>query len=201
MSTGANGCEYSEVLREYALGELSRSAGEEIESHLATCEACSDEWSTLQFTLAALRSDGDHEIPQRIAFVSDKVLAPSGFRRFFDAVWNSGPKLAFLSASILAGAIVFSSMHRAPIMLQPALVQTASVSRADLETAVRQAVVKVREEDAKNTKLLLAAVEKKYGEKQRALLLSVDENFQVMQKRLSSYTMLASSDASRSGGQ
>src|ERR1700679_844336 len=102
-------CERMEEVRDYAFGELpegKRGAGEE---HVAGCAQCSAELDGLQLTTAALRILPDQEIPQRIAFVSDKVFEPSATARWFSGFWNSASKLGFASACILGAALVVSA--------------------------------------------------------------------------------------------
>ena len=88
-------CDRAEALRDYAFDELSAVEARGMEQHLQTCEACAAELERLQITTAALRSVPDREIPQRIAFVSDKVFAPSAAARFFSGFWNSTARLGF----------------------------------------------------------------------------------------------------------
>ena len=187
-------CASQDALRDYALNELSGEERRQVEAHLGACEACAEELQGLRLTTAALRVLPDVEIPRRIAFVSDKVFEPSRVARFFGSVWKSAAQLGFASACLLAGAIVFSAVHR-PV------VEGRNLPSVSIDEAVQKAVAQVRAEDARNTDLALAKVERKYDEKQRALMISVQENFEVMQKRLSSYTLLASTDAMRTGGQ
>src|SRR5688500_13264172 len=86
-------------LKAYLLGEGSRAAGE---AHLAGCPECRGEAERFHLTRAALLSVPDEEPPRRIAFVSDKVFEA----RWYQRIWRSGPQLGFLSAAVLAGAIV-----------------------------------------------------------------------------------------------
>ena len=109
--------------------------------------AATARWNSisLRLTTAALRTLPDREIPQRIAFVSDKVFEPSPFRRFF------GARLGFASACVLAAALVVSAWHFSDAY-RPAEVQTvvhtASVSPQQINDAVAKAVAQVRTEDA-----------------------------------------------------
>ena len=68
-------------LRDYLLGELAAPERSQVENHVGSCHDCREELARLQFTQAALRALPEEEIPQRIAFVSDKVFAPSPWRR------------------------------------------------------------------------------------------------------------------------
>ena len=70
-------CGRAEPLRDYAFDELPAGDRGAMEQHLAKCGECALELDRLRMTSAALRSLPDQEIPQRIAFVSDKVFEPS----------------------------------------------------------------------------------------------------------------------------
>lgn len=193
-------CDCAEALRDYAFDELPAAEVRGIEQHLETCEACSADLERLRITTAALRSLPDREIPQRIAFVSDKVFAPSVTARFFSGFWNSASRLGFASACVLGTALIVSAYRRTP---PPAaevrtVVQTADVSK-QVDEAVAKAVAKVREqvrqEDARLTQTALDASERKHEEEHRALLDAV----QVLQKRLNTNTLLASAEVGPSG--
>jgi anti-sigma factor RsiW len=188
-------CERLEELRDYAMGELGAAERETMERHVAGCGDCSAELSSLQLTTAALRSLPDREVPQRIAFVSDKVFAPSPVAAWFGSFWNSAARLGFASACLLAGAIVFSVVERpAAAPVTTANVIQTGVSQADVDRAVKTAVAQVKAEDEKATAAILAAADQKHEKEHRALLVAMDENMTVLQKRLSTYTMLAAND-------
>ena len=69
-------------LRDYFLKELADPQRRQVEAHVKTCPPCREELERLQLTEAALFSLRDEEIPQRIAFVSDKIFEPSPWRRW-----------------------------------------------------------------------------------------------------------------------
>lgn len=192
-------CERIEEIRDYAFDELSEGARQDVERHAGACGECAAELHRLQLTTAALRILPDREIPQRIAFVSDKVFEPSPVARFFREIWNSGAKLSFLSACLLAGALGYFAWHR-PVEIRTVVQASNADVSGQVDRAVKLAVAAVREEDQRAARLEIAKVEKKYEERQQALMVSVQENFEVMQKRLSSYTMLASNDMTRAEG-
>jgi hypothetical protein len=191
-------CDRIEELRDYAFDELPASGRSSVEKHLATCAECATELDRLQLTTAALRILPEREIPQRIAFVSDKVFADR-----FAWFWNSAPRLGFASACVLAVAI-FASAYRRPVVTVPA---AAGVTKTDVTAqvnsavalAVDQAVQQIRAEDARVTQAALAEAERKHEAEHRALLAAMDENLTYLQKRYGTMTMLASSDAARSG--
>ena len=186
-------CERAEALRDYAFDELPGAEVRGMEQHLETCEACAADLERLRITTAALRSVPEREIPQRIAFVSDKVFAPSAAARFFSGFWNSAARLGFASACVLGTALIVSAYRRTPP--PPAevrtVVQTADVSK-QVDEAVAKAVAQVRDqvrqEDARVTRAALDAAEAKQEQEHRALLDAV----QVLQNRLNTNTLLAS---------
>jgi hypothetical protein len=193
-------CDRAEALRDYAFDELPAAEVRGMEQHLETCAMCAADLERLRITTAALRSIPDREIPQRIAFVSDKVFAPSAAARFFNGFWNSAARLGFASACVLGAALIVSGYRRTP---PPAaevrtVVQTADVSK-QVDEAVAKAVAQVRDqvrqEDARITQTALEAAEVKHEREHRALLDAV----QVLQNRLNTNTLLASADVGPSG--
>jgi anti-sigma factor RsiW len=119
-------------LKDYFLKELAVPQAAQVEEHIHNCPACREEFDRLRLTEAALFSLRDEEIPQRIAFVSDKIFEPSPARRWFSAFWGSAGRLGFASAAMLSAAIVFSSVNKpAPAPVPgPAVVPMAAVSPA-----------------------------------------------------------------------
>jgi anti-sigma factor RsiW len=185
-------CGQTELLRDYAFDELPTGDRPAIERHLAECADCAQELDQLRLTTAALRMLPDREIPQRIAFVSDKVFQPSPLVRFF------GARLGFASACVLAAALLVFAYHRpAPqqvVAVAPPAVNTADFSK-QIDDAVTKAVAQVRQEDAKMTQAALAA----YDRKNRAQWVALEESFAVLQKRVNTDTILASSSMPLSG--
>jgi len=183
-----------EALRDYAFEELPAGERSAVEQHLTVCSECTLELDRLRVTTAALRTLPDREIPQRIAFVSDRVFEPSWWQRF----WNSGAQTGFASACVLALAIVVSAWHFAGSKRTEVrtVVQAASVPEEQINAAVAKAVAQVRAEDM----LVIKAAEEKREAEYRSQMIAIDENFTVLQKRLNrSYTMMASSEAAASG--
>jgi hypothetical protein len=179
-------CDRAEALRDYAFDELPAGERPGMEQHLAACGDCAAELDQLRVTTAVLRFLPDHEIPQRIAFVSDKVFEPSRFARFFGGFWNSAARLGFASACILGGALMVSAWHRPPVVAPTevrTIVQTADVSK-QVNEAVATAVARVHQEDAR----LFAASELRHDKEHRALLDAVN----VLQAHVNTDTLLAS---------
>ncbi|HXJ42381.1 MAG TPA: hypothetical protein VNH18_24080 [Bryobacteraceae bacterium] len=200
-----NTCERSEALRDYAFDELNGADRAALERHLPTCATCEAELHSLRLTTATLRSIPDREIPQRIAFVSDKVFEPSPVARFFQGFWTSPSRLGFASACLIAGALLVSGLHR-PTEIRT-VVQTATGTTpagtqdvsGQIDAAVAKAVAQVRAEDAKLTQNVLAAAEIKHQEEHKALLVAMQESMDVMQKRMGAYTSLASLEINPNG--
>src|SRR2546429_9749455 len=99
-------------LKDYTLKELSDIERKQVDLHVKSCAACREELDRLRLTEAALFSLRDEEIPQRIAFVSDKIFEPSPMRRWLSAFWGQSARLGFASAAMLSAAIVFSATHK-----------------------------------------------------------------------------------------
>jgi anti-sigma-K factor RskA len=198
-------CDRIEDVRDYAFEELPATARSSVEQHLATCPHCAAELDTLRLTTAALRILPDQEIPQRIAFVSDKVFQPSGPARWFSALWNSAPKLGFASACVLAVGLIVSAYGR-PQAAKPAPAPKVDVS-AQVNEAVAKAVsqqigqisAQIRAEDARVMQAALTESERKQKDDRRAIFAAMEESFNMLQNRLGTNLTLASSDLSRSG--
>ena len=179
-------CGRAEALRDYAFDELPAEERRAMEQHLAACGDCALELDQLRLTTAALRTLPDREIPQRIAFVSDRVFEPSPFRRF----WNSGARLGFASACVLALALVVSAWHLSGHYAEPRTVvqTTASASPDQINAAVSKAVAQVRAQIAENNaQVIQAAVqaaERKRDAEYRNQMVALEENFDVLRKTM-----------------
>ena len=95
-------------LRDYLFDELSSAEKAEVEAWLATSAAGRVELDLLRLTNQALLSLPDEEIPQRIAFVSDKVFEPSPWARLASWLQLEGPRFAFGIAAAMA--VVFAGI-------------------------------------------------------------------------------------------
>ena len=174
-----------------------------MEQHIASCADCTAELDSLRLTTAALRILPDREIPQRIAFVSDKVFEPSATARWFSGFWNSASKLGFASACVLAAGLIVSGVLRNNVsgQLAPAHSDIAAQVRDQLhqqvDDAVTKAVAQVRTEDARITQAALPESERKQAAERQALMVAMGENLELLQKRFNTANMLASLDASR----
>lgn len=135
-------------LRDYCLKELAEPERRQVETHVHGCRACREEVERLRLTEAALFALRDEEIPQRIAFVSDKIFEPSPWRRAWDAFWGSTARLGFASAALLSVALIVFSLTRtagspaAPVAVRGIVPASASAAemQQQIQTAVNQAV-------------------------------------------------------------
>jgi hypothetical protein len=151
-------CNNAELLRDYAFDEIPAAERPAFERHLAGCAECTSELDRLQLTTAALRILPDREPPQRIAFVSDKVFAPS-------RIWNLAPWLGFASAAVMAVLLTVNIYHRPPVE-----VRTVAVQNAAPQQPVEELLKQVRAEDARLFKAELALIEKKHEQEHRNLM-------------------------------
>ena len=177
-------------LKDYLLDELAAPDRRLVEKHVGACSGCREELDRLRLTQAALFSLPGEEIPQRIAFVSDKVFAPSAWRRALQTFWGSSARLVFASAAIFSCALVVTALYRpVPAPAGPAAVSQAQLTRlqADfnrrLDAAVQKAVAESEARQERRTGELLRAVEQRNEFDRRALLISFGQNLEVMQKR------------------
>lgn len=188
-------------LKEYALGESSREEARRIRTHLAECETCRDEVARLEMTQASLAVLRDEDIPRRIGFVSDKVFEP----RWYQRLWNSGPQLAFLAASMLACAILahaFARPSAAPAPQAVAVIDSKAVERqiqrevvARLDAAIASAVTKaVADSEARQshkTTELLQAADRRYELDRRATIEAFAEQTRLLQKQVNNMYITA----------
>jgi hypothetical protein len=131
-------------LRDYFLQELSDPQQQRlVEAHVKTCAPCREELDRLRITGAALHCLAEEEIPQRIAFVSDKIFEPSPWRRRLAAFWNSGARLGFASAAMLSASLVVFALRPVPApvvnVVRPAATAPAVVTQSTVtQTSVPQ---------------------------------------------------------------
>jgi hypothetical protein len=183
----------------YFLEELSEEERGEIQAHLSRCEGCREELEQLRLTGAALMTVRDEEIPQRIAFVSDRVFEPNWWQRW----WQSAPRLGFASAAILSLAIFFHAATR-PAAEAPGL-DTAAVEQMverevarRLDAAVAQAVNAAEKRSETQTSEMLRAAEDRFEIQRRADMLAVQESFDYLRKQVNvSFLASANLGASR----
>lgn len=120
-------------LKDYIFGELNAAERREVEAALASNDALREEYARLQMTQTALMSVREEEMPRRIAFVSDKVFEPKWWQGWL----NSGPRMAFASSALVAGAIVFHAVSQ-PAPVAP----VAQMDQAQLEQRIAEGVAR-----------------------------------------------------------
>jgi anti-sigma factor RsiW len=186
-------------LKDYFLKELPPPQQREVDAHVKGCQVCREELDRLQLTEAALFSLRDEEMPQRIAFVSDKIFEPSPWRRWWSAFWGSGARLGFASAAMLSVALIVSAVMRtAPVGqvvghapdLPKATAAMQPVSdteiQARIDAAVAKAVVEIESRQTQQAAQLVADLE----DARRKLLVAAAE-YDMSQKRSSVLTAKA----------
>jgi len=176
-------------LKAYFLGELAAREKSAVDEHVRACEGCREELDRLGLTQTALMSLQDEEIPQRIAFVSDKVFEP----RWWQTIWRSGPVMGFASAALVAAAIVVHAFAgtAAPRPVTVA-VDTKQIEQvvdrqvnARLDAAVTKAVADNQERQSREFAKVLATVENRYEAKRRQDLAMVQQAATYYEKQMS----------------
>ena len=197
-------------LKAYALGEYADAAAR---AHIESCENCREELERLHVVRSALLAVPEEEIPQRIAFVSDKIFEP----RWWQRAWQSGPAMGFASAVIIAAAIlVHSSVRPAPVVkagLDTRQIEAQIQERVGaevakrIETAVAGAVAKaVADRDAvqvKETARLVNAAERRIQSQRNADFAEMQQVIGYYDKQVARLTVASNEYAidHRGGGQ
>jgi anti-sigma factor RsiW len=174
-------------LKAYALGEMDRREMTSVEEHIHTCQACHEELERLGLTKAALFSLPDEEPSRRIAFVSDAVFEP----RWWQRIWHSGPVMGFVSALVLAAAILVHAATRPAPVIAPAPVNVASIGQQiqgqvdeRVHAGVAKAVAEIEQRQAQQNVKLLEAAEKRFEFQSRANLVTAQETIRLYQQQL-----------------
>lgn len=179
-------------LKEYFFGEGTRDDRRRVETHLGGCTGCREELARLQLTQAALGALRDEEMPRRIAFVSDKVFE----LRWYQRLWNSGPQLGFVAASLIACAILIhgfvvrpASTPGGPTVASVSHIDQTSVQRdvdsriaAAVNVAVTKAVAESEARQQQKTVELLNAADHKYKLDHDSMVAVVNGRFDFLQK-------------------
>ena len=172
-------------LRDYFLGELAEKERRQMDVHVRTCEGCREEIERLRITQSTLLELRDEDVPQRIGFVSDPVFEPSEPRRFWRALWASGPKLGFASAAMLSAALVIFTLFRPPAPA-PAPIDTAKIEQQVSEHValeVQKASAEIEARQEKKTADLLAAAEQRYTRQRDSDMKNVAFAISILEKR------------------
>lgn len=170
-------------LKDYLFGELPEEERRQLESHLASCAACREEWERLKVTQTALRALREEEPPRRIAFVSDKVFAPRWWQRF----WRSGPQLGFASAVVLAAAILGHGYVARQTPAVPPAVDTQVLEARVAAGVAKRLPAAVESALAQHDRKILreiADLEKRMRFERRADLVAFEEQVNYLKKRL-----------------
>ncbi|MGO9095560.1 MAG: anti-sigma factor family protein [Bryobacteraceae bacterium] len=172
-------------LKDFLFGELSAAQGRELEEHLQGCSECREEFERLRLTQTALHSLREEEPPRRIGFVSDQVFEP----RWWSRLWQSGPRLGFASAAMLAAAILIHGFAR-PVPVVSRMPDTAAIEARigaevarRIEPAVRAAVAESEARQASKTEELVAATRKNFELQRDADHVAIAETLTLLQKK------------------
>jgi len=167
-------------LRDYFLQELPDQERRQVEAHVRDCQGCREELERLGMTQAALFSLRDEEIPQRVAFVSDAIFEPSPWRRAWSGLWNSGPRLGFVSAAMLSAALVVFAFNRPVASPAPAAVAAvqARIPDAEIQARIDAAVARA-----------VAAGERQQNEKTQALMAELTDARQKLSQAAEEYNL------------
>ncbi len=166
-------------VKAYFLGELAASEKSALEGHVHGCQSCREELERLNLTRTALLSLEDEDVPQRIAFVSDKVFEP----RWWQTMWRSGPAMGFASALMLAAAILVHAYAR-PVVQSASgpTVDTAQMEQriqrevsARVDAAVAKAVSQTEARQTEQIAKVLAAAEKRIEAQRRSDMAVVQQ--------------------------
>jgi anti-sigma factor RsiW len=147
-------------LRDYFLKELSDAETKQVENHTKTCSACREELERLRVTQQALLSLGDEEIPQRLAFVSDRVFDPSPWQRVWSAIAGSRARLGYASAMALSLLLLAFTMVRQATLEQ----RISQIQRDNLQ--VQQELKRAADSYDYTTRQELFLERSSYGERQ-----------------------------------
>ncbi len=182
-------------LKDYFFGELNETERAAAAAHVEGCSACREELDRLRLTEAVLHSLREEEPPRRIAFVSDRVFE----RHWWQVLWNSGPRLGFASAALVAAAIVVHALAGRPVPAAPAVAPAAIEARIEaevgrrLDAAFRNAVSESEKRQAARTTELVNAVRQDLDFQRRADRVAFEETLTLMQKRYN-MVLVASND-------
>ncbi len=178
-------------LRDYFLKELPDPQALQVEAHVRDCQSCREELDRLRLTEAALFALREEEIPQRIAFVSDKIFEPSPWRRAWSAFWGSSARLGFASAAMLSVALIVFSLARPagtplPEMAKgPAAVRVtapASLSDAEIQQRIQKAVEQAVADQQTRLEKAFDQRAAELERRNRAMLLSADTDWKFMER-------------------
>jgi len=170
-------------VKDYFFGELSPQDRRTVDLHLTACPKCQEELDALNLTQNALLMVRDEEPPSRIAFVSDKVFEP----RWYQSLWNSGPKMAFASSALLAAAILVHGFELNRPVAQVMKAPQPAITEAEVATRVEAAVQKaVAESEARQAAKLqqVAQQQKKMEVDYKMQMLQVADAYRMLRRMI-----------------
>jgi len=182
-------------LNAFYFGELAADQRRGVEEHLAACAACRGELERLRATHASLASIPDEEVPQRLAFVSDKVCQP----RWWQRIWRPGPQWALASAGLLAAAILLHGYLLRPAAA-PVPDERVIAARVDeelarrLPAALHEAVARLEARHEAKMREAVAEVQKREEIERQAQVVAFEETLDMLRKRFN-VMYLASADS------
>ena len=194
-------------LKAYLFGELDKKEKALAQGHVNTCPACREELDRLRITQTTLLSLPQEDVPQRIAFVSDKIFEP----RWWQSIWRSGPAMGLASAAILAAAILVHGFARPRQMVSPATtLDTARIEQRiqdevgkRVTDAVAKAVAESEARQGRQTAQMLEAAEKRLDQQRKTDLVAIQQVTRYYDQQMNKL-MVASNDLLRDrsrGGQ
>ena len=179
-------------LKAYALGEASPEERRAVKAHASACETCREELVRLESTRAALMCVREEEIPRRIAFISDKEVAPAWWQ-----FWHMLPNMvlpAVAALALVAAFVIPRFATPATVVIRPAAPSVAAVAAAPgtegeidkrIQVAVAKAVAESEQRQAQQTAALLAAADRKHQVELRGVQVALEEDWRVKMKQLS----------------
>lgn len=184
-------------LKAYQFGEATASQRAAVDLHVRECPACRDELARLGALRAALASIPEEPMPQRIAFVSDKIFEPSWWQRLL----SPSPVWAAVSAMMVVSAIGLNLTYQPAALPAPRV--TARISPPEIEARIQAEVARqvdlvvkeavnraVTESEARQRKLMNARVEQLEMD-QQVNLAQVREEYNVLQRKLGTMQILS----------
>ena len=189
-------------LKAYLLNDITPPEKASADVHVRACGNCQQELERLRLTQTALLALAEEEIPQRIAFVSDKVFEP----RWWQTMWRSGPVMGFASAAMLATAILVHAFARpviAPVAPAVAQIDTRAVNEriqqevsARVTAAVREAVAANEARQDQKYAKQLAAAEERFEFQRRTDLAALQQTVRYYDQQMGRF-LVASNDVVR----
>lgn len=181
-------------LRDYLFDELTAAEKAEVEAWLATSIEGREELARLEATNMALLSVPEEEIPQRIAFVSDKVFEPSPWARFMSWLQIEGPRFALGSAAAMAVLFVGVWATDPSLRYDDAGFELAFGAKAPVVAAPAPAPVQTLTDEQVRA-VALAVLAETSADREAQLVALIDQRASQTEQRLSREVAAVSEDA------